>query len=154
VQEVIPSREVELLAPDGTFRDLQVVFNQDYMCWATQGEIAKRDLEQLGRSDKGIQLYRKMLHEQMDLVREGGEPSMNIFRDPEDNQGLEWPRIPFETGQLAGAPFRPRDGVFRYVPQESGYSRDADKIEATMATWVDFYNAEPREEVRSLAPVR
>ena len=154
VQDVVPSREVQLTEPDGTFRDLQVIFNQDYMCWATQGDIAKRDLEKLGRSDKGIQMYRKMLREQIELVRNGGEPTTNIFRDASDNQGLEWPRIPFEVQELAGAPFAPSDGVFRYVPQESGYSRDTDKIEAIMAMWQEFYRSKESEKIRTLIAAR
>jgi len=45
----------------GQFTNLDVTFNQDYMCWITQGDIAKRHLEKLGESDRGIILFRKML---------------------------------------------------------------------------------------------
>lgn len=139
-QETIPSREIQLYENNGSFAGLTTLFNQDYMCWVTQGEIADRQVEKLGRSDRGVQLYRKMLREQIDLVASGAEPSINVFRDPSDNEGLEWPRIPYESKELVGGPGKPpKDGTWRYEPMETGYSRDADKIEATMATWREFY---------------
>jgi 5,5'-dehydrodivanillate O-demethylase len=118
----------------GQFTNLDVTFNQDYMCWITQGDIARRHLEKLGESDRGIILFRKMLLEQAHLVGAGQEPTMNIFRDHAENEGLDFPMIPNEGGEWVGAP---RGGNFTYHPQEAGYSRDADKIEATMATWKD-----------------
>jgi len=47
---------------------------------------------------------------------------------------LTFPVIPNEAGAWVGAP---RGENFTYHPQEAGYSRDADKIEAVMATWKD-----------------
>jgi hypothetical protein len=58
-----------------------------------------------------------------------------VFRDPEENDSLDVPVIPNEGGEWVGAP---RAGNFTYHPQETGYSRDADKIEAVMATWQDL----------------
>ena len=75
-----------------------------------------------------------MLLEQVDLVCAGQEPTMNIFRDPVENESLDVPVIPNEAGAWVGAP---RGENFTYHPQEAGYSRDADKIEAVMATWKD-----------------
>lgn len=75
-----------------------------------------------------------MLLEQVDLVRASKEPTINIFRDPAENERLDVPVIPNEAGEWVGAP---RGGHFTYHPQEAGYSRDADKIEAVMATWKD-----------------
>jgi 5,5'-dehydrodivanillate O-demethylase len=134
-QEVVPSRIVPLTDEQGQFTDLDITFNQDYMCWVTQGDIARRHLEKLGESDRGIILFRKMLLEQVNLVRDGHEPTMNIFRDPAENESLDVPVIPNEGGEWVGAP---RGGNFTYHPQETGYSRDADKIEAVMATWKDI----------------
>jgi 5,5'-dehydrodivanillate O-demethylase oxygenase subunit len=134
-QEVVPSRIVPLLDEQGQFTDLDITFNQDYMCWVTQGDIARRHLEKLGESDRGIILFRKMLLEQVNLVYAGQEPTMNIFRDPAENDSLDVPVIPNEGGKWVGAP---RGGNFTYHPQETGYSRDADKIEAVMATWKDM----------------
>ena len=152
IQEVVPSRHVKLLEEDGTFAGLTSLFNQDYMCWVTQGEVADRTLEKLGRSDRGVQLFRKVLSEQIDLVSDGQEPTMNIIREEADNTGLEYPRIPYESGHLVGRPeFRDADGVFRYHQVETGECRDIDKIEATMATWVDF--DEKKQQAKEAATV-
>ena len=138
-QEVIPSRMVELTDADGRFVHLNIVFNQDYMCWATQGEIAKRDQEKLGESDQGIILFRRMLLDQMQRLEDGGSPTMCIFRDPAENQCIELSLEPNRFGQFRAT---------RYSPSEAGYSRDAEKIEAVMATWSEMTT----EKVRELIP--
>ena len=84
VQETVPSFEVPLFEDDGTC-NVSYTLGQDMMAWATQGPIARRDLEKLGESDKGIILYRKLLSEQIALAAQG-EEVMNTFRDPESNQ--------------------------------------------------------------------
>jgi 5,5'-dehydrodivanillate O-demethylase len=134
-QEVVPSRVVPLLDERGQFTNLDVIFHQDYMCWITQGDIARRHLEKLGESDRGIILFRKMLLEQVNRVRAGQEPTINVFRDAAESEGLDVPVIPNEADALVGAP---RGDDFTYRPQEAGYSRDAEKIEAVMATWKDW----------------
>jgi 5,5'-dehydrodivanillate O-demethylase len=131
-QDVVPSRVVPFRDENGSFTNLDLTFNQDYLCWVTQGDVAKRNLEKLGEGDKGIILFRKQLLEQLSIMKQGNEPTMNIFRTLEENSGLEHPRIPGEGGPLIGA-----GGIrgYEYIPQEGGYSRDADKIEETMRTW-------------------
>ena len=57
---------------------------QDIVAWITQGAVADRNHEALGRSDKGIILYRQMLEEAMATVADGGDPP-NVFRDAEAN---------------------------------------------------------------------
>ena len=57
---------------------------QDFSAWWTQGEIADRTQEVLGRSDTGIILFRQMLDENIKLVQDGSDP-MNTFRDPTQN---------------------------------------------------------------------
>jgi 5,5'-dehydrodivanillate O-demethylase len=57
---------------------------QDIAAWITQGEIADRTGEHLGRSDKGIIMFREMLERNIRLVEDGADP-MNVFRDPEKN---------------------------------------------------------------------
>jgi len=66
-------------------------FGQDYMAWVTQGPLAERHKEKLAESDKGIILYRRLLREQMDRVAQGLEPTINFFRDPEQNVRIELP---------------------------------------------------------------
>ena len=131
VQEVVPSRIVPLTDEKG-YLIVDIQFNQDYMAWITQGEIARRNLEKLGESDKGIILFRKMLNEQMDVVASGAKPTINFFETPAPT--LEPPRIPLEPSRF---------GFNRevYVPQEAGYSTDGEKIEAVMRTWKE---AEPK----------
>jgi len=86
-QDVVPYREVPLRHPDGSFA-VDYTIGQDTMAWVTQGPIARRDLEKLGESDKGIILYRRMLAEQMSLVENGEEP-LNVFRDAGSNEIIE-----------------------------------------------------------------
>ena len=137
-QDVVPSRVVELLDANGMYNDLALTFNQDYLCWSSQGSIAKRDLEKLGAGDTGVIKFRSMLLQQMELVRDGAEPTMNIFRTEDENSGLEWPAIPHETMEWVGA--SSEASGFKYRPSEGGYSADADKIEATMRTWAGVNN--------------
>ena len=42
------------------------------MAWITQGEIAQRDLEKLGESDRGIIMFRRMLRDQIKLMERAG----------------------------------------------------------------------------------
>ncbi|HEY3118388.1 MAG TPA: Rieske 2Fe-2S domain-containing protein, partial [Chloroflexota bacterium] len=54
---------------------------QDNAMWNSQGAISDRWNENLGLSDKGVNLYRKLLEVNIAKVREGLDP-MNTFRDP------------------------------------------------------------------------
>jgi 5,5'-dehydrodivanillate O-demethylase len=127
-QDVIPSRSFPLFDDSGEMF-LQIFFHQDYMAWMTQGPILQRELEKLGESDKGIILFRKMLAQQLEIVRDGGKPTVNFITDPTENEGLEPPNVPLEVGRG-----RDNNGG-KYTPSEFGFSRDADKIEAAMASW-------------------
>ncbi|MBI67376.1 MAG: (2Fe-2S)-binding protein [Chloroflexi bacterium] len=60
---------------------------QDVAAWATQGLIADRTQEHLGRSDKGVIMFRRMLEEQIRIVEDGGDP-INTFRDQDTNAYL------------------------------------------------------------------
>jgi 5,5'-dehydrodivanillate O-demethylase len=86
-QEVVPHRAVPLRHPDGTFAT-DYTIGQDTFAWVSQGPIARRDLEKLGESDKGIIMYRRMLNEQMAIVERGEEP-LNVFRDAGSNEIIE-----------------------------------------------------------------
>ena len=55
------------------------------MVWASQGECLDRTAERLTESDRGIVMFRQLLNEQIEAVRNGGDP-INTFRDPEANQ--------------------------------------------------------------------
>jgi hypothetical protein len=95
------------------------------MAWVTQGPLARRDLEKLGESDKGIIMYRKLLKQQAEVVADGGDP-MNTFRDPATNQAIQ---LPLEHVKFLN---RGRSG---YTLVEAGVPLGVDLIEQTMATW-------------------
>ncbi len=123
-QESVPCRVVPLREDEKNWI-LNYTFNQDYMAWFTQGAIAKRHLEKLGESDRGVILFRFMLQQQMERVREGEDP-INVFRDAHKASFLSFPMEKVKHGRTR----RPT-----YRPGEAGYSRDAELIEATLATW-------------------
>ena len=124
-QERVPYRYVPLKDDQGGYVT-NVLFNQDYMAWMTQGEIADRTLEKLGESDRGIILFRKMLQEQMAIAEDGGDP-MNVFRSEEAARnvhiGIE--QVKFGDKKLFA----------RYFPGEAGYSTDAELVDEVLATW-------------------
>lgn len=76
---------------NGEYR-LTEVLVQDAMAWETQGAPTDRTQEHLGVGDEGIILLRKTLREQIEVVRNGGEP-MGIMRDPGENRLLEFELI-------------------------------------------------------------
>jgi 5,5'-dehydrodivanillate O-demethylase len=133
-QARVPYRNVPLHDPNGNWI-LNYVFNQDYMAWITQGEIAERDKEKLGESDRGIIMFRRMLFDQIKLMEEG-RPLMNVYDGEEPTDPLPLPLEPVKFGQAKAPPYR---------PGEAGQSADADLIVATLNTWnqVSVPEAEP-----------
>jgi 5,5'-dehydrodivanillate O-demethylase len=79
---------------NGEFK-LDTFASQDAMAWETQGPVLDRSLENLGTSDRGLTLYRRMLKEQIVAVQEGKEP-LGVIRDPKKNQMIV---IPVSEGQ-------------------------------------------------------
>jgi 5,5'-dehydrodivanillate O-demethylase len=70
--------------PDGKFMP-EVLNAQDMMVMVTQGEITDHTLENLAESDRGVALYRRTLHEQVDRVERGEDP-LGVVRDPKKNE--------------------------------------------------------------------
>jgi 5,5'-dehydrodivanillate O-demethylase len=66
------------------------VDNQDMMAWVTQGTIADRTQENLGWSDKGIAMYRKVLRRELKKI-ENGEDPMGTVRDAAKNRCIDLP---------------------------------------------------------------
>jgi len=90
---------------------------QDIMMWITQGYVADRTQERLSLSDRGINLYRKLLMSNLQKVQRGEDP-MNVFRDVEDN---EYHELPSEYWQLSAESARRGDlnrsgGASKYSP--------------------------------------
>ncbi len=73
---------------DGDY-DLSRFEYHDLMAWETQGAIFDRPTELLGASDRGITMYRNLLKEQIELVRNGGEP-VGVVRDPAINETIHF----------------------------------------------------------------
>jgi 5,5'-dehydrodivanillate O-demethylase len=60
---------------------LDFTAGQDMVMWYTQGAVAERWKETLGRSDRGVIMYRNLLKANLEKLARGEEP-MNVFRDP------------------------------------------------------------------------
>jgi 5,5'-dehydrodivanillate O-demethylase len=69
---------------------VETVDNQDMMAWVTQGTIADRTAENLGASDKGIAMYRRVLRRELKKMEDGLDP-MCVIRDPEKNRRIDLP---------------------------------------------------------------
>jgi 5,5'-dehydrodivanillate O-demethylase len=66
------------------------VDGQDMMAWISQGEIADRTKENLGSTDQGVAIYRRMLFREMEKVAAGEDPIMTI-RDEVNNRRIDLP---------------------------------------------------------------
>lgn len=81
---------------DVPFRDEQGEFivdnvdGQDMMAWVTQGAIADRTRENLGASDKGVAIYRRVLRRELKKIAQGEDP-IGTVRDPARNQRIDLP---------------------------------------------------------------
>ena len=62
---------------------------QDRMAQEGQGLIYDRSTENLGSSDRGVALYRRMLRESIQAVEEGRDP-LGVIRDPAKNTIIEF----------------------------------------------------------------
>jgi 5,5'-dehydrodivanillate O-demethylase len=92
------------LTADGEI-DMSNFYGQDRAVWEAQGAIFDRTNETLGKSDRGIAMYRRMLAEQIDLVERGEDPTVAVVRDPAKNHIIEFnsatqPWFPDEPGQV------------------------------------------------------
>ena len=83
------SSDLPLWDENGRHR-VDYVEGQDMMAWVTQGPIADRTSENLGASDQGIAVYRKVLRRELRKIEEGQDP-MGIVRDPVVNQRIDLP---------------------------------------------------------------
>jgi len=114
-QDDVPLYEVPWRDENGN-HIVDFVDGQDIMAWVTQGAIADRTREILGSSDRGIALYRKLLFEQIEVVRGGGDP-LGVLRDAQRNAIIELPQEREKFG--AGAAFLAESmamGHVRYSP--------------------------------------
>jgi 5,5'-dehydrodivanillate O-demethylase len=99
----------------------------------TQGDIADRTGENLGRSDKGIILFRRMLDENIRIVEDGGDP-VCVFRDPAKNAYL-----PMATERAMYGNTAPRQGAAtKYSPilNQRGVANTMTPVDKTPADLV------------------
>ncbi len=89
-QSQIPSYEVPWRDAQGDYL-VDFVDGQDIMACVTQGPIADRTHENLGRSDQGIVLYRRLLLEQIERVQAGHDP-LGVIRQAVENGIIELPQ--------------------------------------------------------------
>jgi 5,5'-dehydrodivanillate O-demethylase len=69
---------------------LDTFYSQDGMAWESQGEVLDRSREHLGVSDRGVTIYRRMLRDQIDSVRQGRDP-IGLLRDPNEDKMIVIP---------------------------------------------------------------
>ena len=114
-QDEVPVYDVPWKDERGEFL-VDFVDGQDIMAWVTQGPIADRTRECLGSSDQGLAVYRNLLFEQMEVVRNGGDP-LGVIRDPAKNEFIELPQEREKYGQGASFLAESMDmGHARYSP--------------------------------------
>ena len=95
-KEVITTNEISVAPSAGEETSLfafETVLRQDFRAWLSQGALAPRHLETLGRSDRGIVMYRTMLRSAIEAVERGEDP-IGIVRDPAVND--PWIPLNFE----------------------------------------------------------
>jgi 5,5'-dehydrodivanillate O-demethylase len=114
-QAGIPDYEVVWRDATGRFVT-DYVEGQDMMAWVSQGPVADRTAEHLGKSDAGVAMLRRMFKQQLALVAAGSDPTVAFSRSPAERIDL-----PCEKNKFgAGADFALQwiDGGFsRYSPQ-------------------------------------
>jgi len=123
-QKAIPLFEIPLKDDSGEY-----IFNvpgvRDMVLWVSQGDLLDRTREHLSEGDRGVELYRRMLQQQVAIVEDGGDP-MNTFRvTAEIGSGIDLKPAGDESA-LSGRAFDPftvdRD-VERYSPALSQVKR-------------------------------
>jgi 5,5'-dehydrodivanillate O-demethylase len=91
-QAAIPYVEVPYQDEQGEYI-LDFNSSQDWVSWYAQGEITDRTQEHLGFTDSIVIAFRRFFKEQIEVVQGGGEP-INVFREPSENQCIEFDLAP------------------------------------------------------------
>jgi 5,5'-dehydrodivanillate O-demethylase len=85
------------------------------MAWVTQGALAKREVEKLGWTDRGVIMLRKMLEREIARVEAGLDP-MGVIRDPAKNERIDLPVELNKDMNSDGVASRMRRVRTRYYP--------------------------------------
>lgn len=100
VQDSIPLFEVPIYTETGEYL-VDFVDGQDVMAWASQGPIADRSHEHLGKSDLGVIMLRRLFQEMLDKVEDGEDP-LGVVRDEAVNDCITLPQEKKKFGTGAG----------------------------------------------------
>lgn len=109
--------EYQWIDDDGNFI-VDYIEGQDVMAWVSQGEIADRTAEHIGKSDAGVIMLRRMFKEQMKLVAEGTDPAVGFTREIHDRIDLPCEKDKFGAGASFSFQWI-NGGSMRYSPQKS-----------------------------------
>ena len=134
-QPSVPYAEVPIQDADGEYI-VDYVLGQDMAAWDSQGGIVDRSQEHLATTDALVLAYRRLLRQQIEVVRDGGEP-MNVFRSAPESGVLEPPRPEGEAkpAQLfyRGNYHRVSQGGWQYIED------DADRYCPDRSVILDLY---------------
>jgi 5,5'-dehydrodivanillate O-demethylase len=96
-EAVVPAHLLERLhVYDVPFKDengdfiVDNIDGQDMMAWISQGPVADRTRENLGASDKGVAIYRRVLRRELKKMQDGEDP-MGVVRDAQRNGRIDLP---------------------------------------------------------------
>jgi 5,5'-dehydrodivanillate O-demethylase len=104
--------------PDGRHA-MNTFWAHDRMAWETQGRIVNRGREHLGASDRGIILFRQMLKDQIERVRQGLDP-LGVIREP-DHDIIELPMWIVDDSGTTGEQFASQAGIRKIGQSMSDY---------------------------------
>lgn len=90
VQARIPTWRAPIVDPETGRWYSKHVMNQDFVAWVGQGVIADRTKEKLGLSDRGVQLLRRRLLDDIKTIERGDDPK-GIIRDPDVARNIVLP---------------------------------------------------------------
>lgn len=116
-QEYPESYEIPWLDEHGE-HIVDYIEGQDLMAWVTQGDVADRSSEHLGKSDTGVIMLRRMFKEQMALVEEGKDPTVGFTREKHERIELPCEKDKFGTNWLEFAHSWIDMGSNRYSPSK------------------------------------
>lgn len=89
-QESIPHWYSPIVDPETERWITSHVMNQDFVAWVGQGAVADRTKEHLGQSDRGIIMIRKRFTDDMESIKNGGDPKV-VIRDEKLNECIDLP---------------------------------------------------------------
>jgi 5,5'-dehydrodivanillate O-demethylase len=105
---------------------------QDIMAWVTQGDVADRTAEHIGKSDIGVVMLRRMFREQMALVETGQDPTVAFIRDKheriplpceKDKFGVNWLDFALSWSDMGSTRFSPSLDLIKKVHIDAAAAR-------------------------------